>query len=74
MLPYNFESIMKMFFRILSLFFFLCCNVSMQAYCLQAYYMHEVAEDSDGDPVGGVIALFIFFGLVYIFHSKDEDE
>ena len=60
---------MKMFFRILSLFFFLCCNVSMQA-----YYMHEVAEDSDGDPVGGVIALFIFFGLVYIFHSKDEDE
>ena len=46
----------------------------MQAYYLQAYYMHEVAEDSDGDPVRGLIALFIFFGLVYIFHSKDKDE
>ena len=56
---------MKMFFRILSLFFFLCCNVSMQA-----YYMHEVAEDSDGDPVGGVIALqktlLAFVSLVII--------
>ena len=69
MLPYNFESIMKMFFRILSLFFFLCCNVSMQA-----YFTHEVAEDNDGYPAGAILALFIFFGLVYIFHSEDKDE
>lgn len=36
----------------------LCCKVSAQA-----YYMHEAAEDSDGNPIGGIIGLLLLIGL-----------
>lgn len=29
----------------------------------QSYYMHEAAEDSDGNPVSGIVALLIIIGI-----------
>lgn len=36
----------------------LCCKVFAQA-----YYMHEAAEDSDGNPIDGIIGLLLLIGL-----------
>ena len=35
-------------------------------------YMHEVAEDSDGNPIFGLFALAIIFGLVYLISKFRE--
>lgn len=36
----------------------LCCNIFAQA-----YYMHEAAEDSDSNPIDGIIGLLLLIGL-----------
>lgn len=40
------------------IFHSLCCKVFAQA-----YYMHEAAEDSDGNPIDGIIGLLLLIGL-----------
>lgn len=42
----------------------------------QSYYMHEAAEDSDGNPGGGIVALLIVIGigtLITKIFGKDND-
>ena len=51
-----------------------------QGFCLhitaQSYYMHEAAEDSDGNPGSGIVALLIIIGigtLITKMFGKDSD-
>lgn len=42
----------------------------------QSYYMHEATEDSDGNPVSGIVALLIVIGigtLITKMFGKDND-
>lgn len=42
----------------------------------QSYYMHEAAEDSDGNLVSGIVALLIIIGigtLINRLFGKDND-
>ena len=53
----------------------LLCSISM-AVTAQSYYMHEAAEDSDGNPGGGIVALLIVIGigsLITKMFGKDSD-
>lgn len=53
----------------------LLCSISMTV-SAQSYYMHEAAEDSDGNPGGGIVALLIVIGigtLITKMFGKDSD-
>lgn len=53
----------------------LLCSISMTV-TAQSYYMHEAAEDSDGNPGGGIVALLIVIGigtLITKIFGKDND-
>lgn len=53
----------------------LLCSISMTV-SAQSYYMHEAAEDSDGNPGGGIVALLIVIGigtLITKIFGKDND-
>ncbi|MBS6651522.1 hypothetical protein [Alistipes putredinis] len=49
------------------IFHSLYCKVSAQA-----YYMHEAAEDSDGNPIGGIIGLLLLIGLGVLIDKLRE--
>lgn len=52
---------------------FQCFYLQLSA---QSYYMHEAAEDSDGNPGGGIVALLILIGigtLITKMFGKDSD-
>lgn len=43
----------------------------------QSYYMHEAAEDSDGDAISGIVSVLIFIGIGVLLNKlfgKDTNE